>query len=116
MRLNFQLEDTGTGIDSAKMSSLFTRFGKLEDKLGLNSSGIGLGLTIAKEIIEKLNGKIEVESRIGYGTRFKFYVIVVMPEAQKGGTYERQKVLKAPLILSNQKLDRVLSEGRVLET
>lgn len=54
--------DTGVGIESMDMSKLFTRFGKLHRTAYMNSTGIGLGLTIVKQIVEQSNGKIEVRS------------------------------------------------------
>lgn len=62
------IKDFGSGIDSEDISHIFERFYK-----GKNSSSesVGIGLALAKSIIEKNNGFIEVESEIGMGTCFK---------------------------------------------
>jgi signal transduction histidine kinase len=56
------VEDTGVGIKQEDLSLLFTRFGKLLRTAEMNSDGIGLGLTIVKQILEQGNGQIEVVS------------------------------------------------------
>lgn len=63
--------DTGVGIAPADIPKLFTRFGKLHRTVLMNSNGIGLGLTIVKQIVEAANGEIEVKSDgVGHGTTF----------------------------------------------
>ena len=61
------IKDNGTGIDKQELKHIFERFYK-----GKNSSkdSVGIGLSLAKTIIEKDNGYITVESEIGKGTRF----------------------------------------------
>lgn len=44
---------------------LFKEFGKLDDKVGINKEGIGLGLSITKNLVKHLGGDIEVSSSIG---------------------------------------------------
>ena len=53
------VRDSGVGIDSKDFKKLFTRFGKLHRTSEMNSEGIGLGLTIVKNIVEKGGGKIQ---------------------------------------------------------
>lgn len=64
---SFEIADNGVGIKKSDLANVF----KLHYK-GSNSSGTGLGLFMVKETIEKLNGKISVESTEGQGTVFKF--------------------------------------------
>ena len=45
-------KDTGIGIKTSDMNSLFTLFGKLQRTASLNSEGLGLGLRICKQIVE----------------------------------------------------------------
>ena len=47
-----QVHDTGVGIPEAEIEKLFSRFGKLHRTAELNNEGIGLGLTIVKQIVE----------------------------------------------------------------
>ena len=53
------VRDSGVGIDAEDFKKLFTRFGKLHRTAEMNSEGIGLGLTIVKNIIEKSGGQIQ---------------------------------------------------------
>ena len=50
--LILHVEDTGVGIESQDFPKLFTRFGKLQRTASMNNDGIGLGLTIVKQIVE----------------------------------------------------------------
>ena len=60
--------DTGGGIEKSLLEKLFEPFFSTKVK------GVGLGLAIAKEIIENHKGKIEVESRLGDGTTFTIFL------------------------------------------
>ena len=66
--------DTGPGIKKDDLSKLFTKFGKLETSFSksANTSGVGLGLYISKNLIEMSHGEITIESEVGKGTTFSF--------------------------------------------
>ena len=65
--------DTGSGIAQQDFPKLFTRFGKLQRTALLNSEGVGLGLSMVKQIVESSGGAIAVESDgIGHGSTFCF--------------------------------------------
>ena len=49
---NILVKDTGVGIDPEDLPNLFTRFGNLTRKAEMNNEGIGLGLTIIKQIVK----------------------------------------------------------------
>ena len=56
------VEDSGAGLSEEDFPKLFTRFGKLHRTAKMNHEGIGLGLTIVKQIVEKSGGYIGVHS------------------------------------------------------
>ncbi len=60
------IQDTGRGIPKDKLGNIFDRFVKADE----NVQGTGLGLSICKTIVEKLNGRISVDSEEGKGTLF----------------------------------------------
>ena len=60
------VEDTGIGITEESISHIFERFYKVDNF----TQGAGLGLSICQTIVERLNGKIEIQSEYGKGTRF----------------------------------------------
>ena len=64
----FHVTDTGTGIEPEKVGRVFERFAKLNN----HAQGTGLGLSICKSIVERLGGKITVNSEFGVGTTFNF--------------------------------------------
>ena len=71
--LIIHVKDTGSGIASEDFPKLFTRFGKLQRTAAMNSEGIGLGLTIVKQIVELSGGSIGVHSDgPGLGSVFGF--------------------------------------------
>jgi signal transduction histidine kinase len=61
------IEDSGPGIEPAVLLHVFERFYKSSD-----SGGMGLGLSIAKYLVEAHKGKIWAESEVGQGTRISF--------------------------------------------
>jgi signal transduction histidine kinase/CheY-like chemotaxis protein len=66
----FHVSDTGSGISSDKLAKIFDRFVMASEKV----QGTGLGLSISKIIVEKLGGKIWVDSRVDLGTTFTFTI------------------------------------------
>ena len=67
--MQIQISDTGIGISPEHLPKIFDRFYRINT--ARTFSGWGLGLTIAKMIIEAHNGMIEVESNVGVGTIFR---------------------------------------------
>lgn len=68
--VTFCVEDNGIGMDEEALNSLF-RIEKHYTTLGTNNEkGTGLGLILCKELLDKLNGHISVESQKGVGTKF----------------------------------------------
>jgi signal transduction histidine kinase/ActR/RegA family two-component response regulator len=70
IRLSGAVSDTGPGIAADQISSLFTPFGQTE--AGRNAGGAGLGLSICRQLVEKMGGTISVESEEGRGSCFSF--------------------------------------------
>lgn len=68
--IRFSVEDTGTGIDAEHMEHLFEPFYRVPGQREKN--GIGLGLSIVKEIVDAHGGTVGAESSPGKGSRFSF--------------------------------------------
>tara|TARA_B100001939_G_C16947617_1_gene620996 strand:+ start:22038 stop:24368 length:2331 start_codon:yes stop_codon:yes gene_type:complete len=77
-----EVQDTGRGIPEEQQSSLFQRFFQIRDGQKTTISGTGLGLSICKSLVEKMDGKIEVQSAPGKGSLFR--VQIPLPEASSG--------------------------------
>ncbi len=73
--LKFQVSDQGIGIKPEDKAKLFKLFGKLEATASINTSGIGIGLNICKQIVETFGGTIYIEdNRNTPGTTFTFTI------------------------------------------
>jgi signal transduction histidine kinase len=66
------VSDTGSGIDPDDLPHVFDRFYRADKSRDRSTSGAGLGLAIAKNIMDLHGSPLEVESRHGQGTRFHF--------------------------------------------
>jgi len=71
-RFYFQCADTGIGIEEKYLPGIFDRFTQFSEREKMGT--IGLGLAIVKEIIEQHGGDIRVESNVGKGTTFTFWI------------------------------------------
>lgn len=64
------VQDNGIGIESDEQQRIFERFYRVDKARSRNNGGTGLGLAIVAELVAKLDGKIQVNSQLGVGTRF----------------------------------------------
>ncbi|HWP23353.1 MAG TPA: response regulator [Candidatus Binatia bacterium] len=69
--VDFEIIDTGIGIDENKIDSIFEPFHQADSSSQRAYSGLGLGLTVARRMAEIIGGKLEVTSKPGVGTRVK---------------------------------------------
>lgn len=70
--LQFSVSDTGIGIPADKIETLFDSFTQVDASTTRVYGGTGLGLTISKNLIEMMGGRIWVDSVVGEGTTFNF--------------------------------------------
>lgn len=71
-RIQFEVKDTGIGIPTQKQDFVFENFTQLEDHRTRTTSGTGLGLGIAKSLVEAMGGDIQLFSKEGQGTTLSF--------------------------------------------
>lgn len=69
-QIKFKITDTGLGISKEDQARVFERFYKADKSRTRSNGGSGLGLSIAKKIVDMHKGRIEVESKVGAGTTF----------------------------------------------
>lgn len=72
--LKFIIKDSGLGIPNEKIDSIFSDFNQLDSSATKKYGGTGLGLTISKKLIELMDGEIKVQSELGKGSEFSFYI------------------------------------------
>ncbi len=68
--IQFKISDSGIGIPKKDLDKVFSKFFRAKNAIGFETSGSGLGLYVAKNIIEKHGGTIELESEENRGTTF----------------------------------------------
>ena len=76
--IRFFVQDTGKGISAEKQCFIFEKFRQEDETLSRKYGGVGLGLTIAKGLVELIGGKIWVDSEPGKGTTFFFEIPEVL--------------------------------------
>lgn len=65
------ITDTGIGIPSEDLSRIFERFYRVDKSRSRKIGGTGLGLSIVKHVLQSIDGKLEISSKLGMGTSFK---------------------------------------------
>lgn len=75
--LKFYVKDSGIGIASDKHHEIFEMFTQVEDSNTRKYGGTGIGLSVAKRLVELLGGNIWVESELGHGSTFYFTIPVM---------------------------------------
>lgn len=70
VRLHIDVADTGIGIPADKVKVIFDEFTQADGSITRRYGGTGLGLTIAKKLVQMYNGRIWVESEVGRGSAF----------------------------------------------
>jgi CheY-like chemotaxis protein/anti-sigma regulatory factor (Ser/Thr protein kinase) len=89
--IQVSVADSGIGISPEQQSRLFNSFTQAESNTSRKFGGTGLGLAISKQIVEMMNGQIQIESELGKGSTFTFTVRMERAPDDK----ESQKLLKS---------------------
>jgi signal transduction histidine kinase/CheY-like chemotaxis protein len=107
-KIELIITDTGVGIASDELDSIFTPFNNLHNVVTRNCGGMGIDLYICKKLIDSLKGTIEVKSQLGEGTTFKImFACEVAQNLENSNTNEQtQRHYKTKASRSN--------EGRIL--
>jgi PAS domain S-box-containing protein len=69
-----RVADTGIGIDARNLTGIFTEFHPVADPLTRSQGGAGLGLALARRMLEAIGGRISVESEPGKGSTFTLHL------------------------------------------
>jgi PAS domain S-box-containing protein len=119
--LNFMVRDTGVGIAAQELPSIFAAF--VQTQAGRNSqTGTGLGLSISRKFVELMGGEITVQSELGVGTQFNFYIQVeILPEQESNQLSTHPSLERVIGLAPHQRPPRILIvddrwEGRRLLT
>lgn len=74
--IRISIFDTGIGIARQNLGRLFKPFSQLDDSSTRSYEGMGLGLTVAKSLVNLMDGEITVRSKLGRGSVFSFSIVV----------------------------------------
>jgi len=111
--LEFSISDTGVGIAQDKIPSLFEKFSQVDGSTTREHSGTGLGLALARNLVQLMGGDIEVESTIGKGSRF-FFEISLEKVAEYQGSDGEEKDLDCKnvraLVVDDNEINRKMME------
>ena len=78
------VSDTGIGISQEDIAKLFDEFYRVDNKINESVKGTGLGLPLAKKIVEAHHGRMWITSVVGQGTTFHFTLPFTQPRQHKG--------------------------------
>ena len=116
--ITISVTDTGIGIPKDRHDSIFESFSQADDSTTRKYGGSGLGLTICKRLVEKMNGHIGVESEVGQGSRF--WVTIPMriadEETEDGRPVKAPQDILVPVVNDNRVLFAEDNETNIMIT
>ena len=88
-KVRFSVRDTGIGISESEIEKIFIDFHQVDGSFTRNYGGTGLGLSLAKYLIEAHDGEIWVDSLPGSGSTFSFEVPIITQESDERGEHKQ---------------------------
>ncbi|MEM1203054.1 MAG: ATP-binding protein [Acidobacteriota bacterium] len=113
--LSIEVSDTGPGLTEDDRQRIFERFYQVDGSPSRNEGGVGLGLSIAKVLVDMMEGTVEVESTLGQGTAFT----VLLPLEEAAADWRQETLVASRPQVTKADGVRVLavddtSDGRLL--
>ena len=108
--LRFEVRDTGIGIPVAMQKSIFESFVQVDASINRRYGGTGLGLTIVREFVELMGGRIGVNSEIGQGSIFWFEISVPVMDSSHS-QLQQQVTYKRALVVDDNETNRLIFES-----
>ena len=108
--LRFEVRDTGIGIPTAMQKSIFESFVQVDASINRRYGGTGLGLTIVREFVELMGGRIGVNSEVGQGSIFWFEIPVPVMDSSHS-QLQQQVTYKRALVVDDNETNRLIFES-----
>lgn len=89
--IRIEVADTGIGIPAEMQDSIFEKFSQVDGSLSRKHGGIGLGLTIVGQLVDRMGGRVSVESRLGQGSKFRIDLMLDIDQ-EPAGSQESNEV------------------------
>jgi len=119
--ISFRVHDDGIGIEASELGRLFEAFAQADSSVSRRYGGTGLGLTIARLLVQGMGGEITASSRPGHGSTFEFTLRLTVveetggaaraPGPARGSSTRAMRVLVAEDNLVNQRVARGMLEA-----
>lgn len=121
IKLNFEIQDNGVGISTEKQKTIFETFSQGSLQINRKFGGTGLGLSIVKNLLELMNSKIHLESKLGEGSKFWFDLDIDVSQELATNTKNKKKkidheylVAKKILVVEDNKINQMITK-KILE-
>ncbi len=121
--LHIEIEDNGVGISKKKQKSIFETFNQGSLQINRKFGGSGLGLSIVKNLLELMNSKVYLDSKLGQGSKFWFDISFTISDDAKENADQESKVYDIDyaalenvpiLIVEDNKINQMITK-KILE-
>ncbi len=120
--LLFEVRDTGIGLTQNQTKEIFDTFAQADSSTTRKYGGTGLGLTISRQLVEKMGGNIEVASKLNVGSNFRFTIRLEVPTDQETALTEHLQQQEEPetdvflydcrvLVAEDNPTNQIVTEG-----
>jgi CheY-like chemotaxis protein len=107
--VSMEVRDTGVGIAPEQLKEIFESFRQLETGLSRSHGGLGLGLAVARKLVELLKGRIHVASELGRGTTFTVHLPLRVPANLEARSLEVKKCRGRILVVDDNSVAQTIA-------
>jgi signal transduction histidine kinase/CheY-like chemotaxis protein len=113
--LQFEVMDTGIGMTVDEQRRLFKPFSQADSSTTRKYGGTGLGLAICKSLIEKMGGKIDVDSEPGKGSCFRFDIFLNKAQSSDKASLDKSHTFNYECLIYCNKIKAARAQKSILE-
>ncbi len=111
LSLTITISDTGIGMTADELERLFDPFEQADKSISKRFGGTGLGMSITKDLVELMAGRIECKSQTGVGSEFHISIPIELPK--KSGELSSQSQHKKILVVDDIDMNLMVIEGLI---